>query len=317
MEQPEIKSLPKLTGKNDVPATLSKEIITVLLRKKMGFKGLIVSDAMVMGGIADKYGDRQAAVEGVKAGLDILLFFKDPIEAVEGIYTAVIKGEISEKRIDTSVKRILKAKYDMKLHKKKYVDIDNLSKILSKQKHIKVAEDIAKNSVTLLRDTKKMIPLKSENKYYILRISDSYLPKDGWHFKNRIIDEIKIKKEFYLNKRSNEIDIENVASTIEDGANLIVPAFIYIGAWKGKSAIPEKIVNLLQKLHKKGANLMVISFANPYIIRDIPFVSGYMCGYYSTRELEQTAADILLGKLKAKGKLSITIPGLSEYGDSL
>ena len=310
-------SLPELTGKKDIPATLSKKIVTDLLRKKLAFKGLIVSDAMVMGSIADKYGDRQAAVEGVKAGLDILLFFKDPVEAIEGIYSAVKNGEISEKRINDSVKRILKAKYELKLHKSRFVDIDKVSKFLSKQKNIKVAEVIARNGVTLLRDKKNTIPLKREKNYYILKISDSYWPKDGWHFKNRLADEINIIEQFYLTKKSNELEIENVYKKIEEGTNVIVPAFIYIGAWKGKSAIPEKIVELLEKLNKKNVNLMVISFANPYIIREIPFVSGYICAYYSSRELEHAAADILLGKLIPKGKLSITIPNLFKYGDGI
>lgn len=108
-------SVPEITGE-DTPCTLSEKMITDVLRRDLGFEGLIITDALDMGAITQNYTSRQAAVLAFRAGVDMLLMPRDFKQASEGILEAVEKGEISEERIDESLRRIIKAKLLWKGH---------------------------------------------------------------------------------------------------------------------------------------------------------------------------------------------------------
>ncbi|MEN8154194.1 MAG: glycoside hydrolase family 3 N-terminal domain-containing protein [Acidobacteriota bacterium] len=309
-------ALPEITG-HKKPATLSKEILTDLLRKKMGFKGLIITDGMVMGGITNEYDDKTSSVEAVRAGADILLYLSKPEDGVDAIVNAVRKGEISQKRIEESVKRILEAKKWAGLDKSKKTDLDQIENVLGSKTNRKVAQQIADNSVTLLKNSNNILPLKKEKDYYFLRIFEKKYVHDGWFLKRYLEDHINIKGDFTLTQDSNGENIREIAEKIPPNSDIICPFFIYIGAWKGKSSIPVHIIEFLKELKAKNCNIVSIAFGNPYIYRDISFSSAYLCSYYSTRELEIATANILLGDSDPKGKFPVSIPGYFKFGEGL
>lgn len=307
-------ALPAITGDRK-PATLSRAILTDLLRTRLRFEGLIVTDGMVMGGITRAYDDRTAAVEAVKAGADILLFFARPDQAVEGIADAVHRGEIAESRIDESVRRILKAKKMIGLDRKKRIDPDQIEVTLGSKEHIRLAEEIADKAVTLLKNSPGLLPLGTGADCTVLKISDQFLPDEGRHFARALRETVAIRNEFYLWQESNRENFAAVLERIPSGSLIVCPAFFYVGAWKGKSAVPEEIARFLRELTMKKCRLVLVSFGSPYIFRDIPFADAYLCAYFGTRELERAAARVLLGTLRPMGKLPVTIPGYFGVGD--
>ena len=105
-------SAPNLTG-HDTPASLSDIVVTDILRDKMGYDGLVITDAMHMGAISSKYSSDEAAVMAIQAGVDIILMPEDFHKAYEGVLSAVNSGEISEERLNESVRRILEVKLEM------------------------------------------------------------------------------------------------------------------------------------------------------------------------------------------------------------
>ena len=144
-----------------LPATLSPKILTGVLRDELGFRGLIVTDALDMGGIAHGFAVGDAAVRALEAGADVLLMPADPKAAIDAVARAVKSGRITTKRIDDSVMRILAAKARVGLATARLTDTDLLRKLLNTPESDAAAQKIADRSVTLVRNEKRILPLKS------------------------------------------------------------------------------------------------------------------------------------------------------------
>jgi len=146
--------MPRVT----LPATLSHKILTGLLRDELAFKGLVVTDAMEMAGIAARYDSAPSAVLAVKAGADVILKTPDVDAATRAIKKAVERGEINESRINASVERILRAKVRLGLHQRRTVDLNEVDRVVSDPQFNAIAQEIADRSMTLVRDERKSIP---------------------------------------------------------------------------------------------------------------------------------------------------------------
>src|SRR5664280_219108 len=162
--------VPALDSDPNRVATISPAIVTGLLQQQMGFHGLVITDALDMGGLRQSFpqegseGAGRAAVESVKAGNDVLLMPFDLDGAYNGLLRAVRSGEISESRIDQSVLKILRAKASVGLHKAKLVDINAVNQIVAKPANLEAAQEVADRAVTLVRNNHRALPLKATGK---------------------------------------------------------------------------------------------------------------------------------------------------------
>src|SRR5437899_1021791 len=152
-------NVPSLEPDPNTPATLSQNILTGLLRDEMGYQGLIVTDAMDMGGITVRYAPGEAAVRAIVAGIDVLLMSPVPDAAFEALQAAVKSGRISKARLDASVRRILQAKARLGLNQKRLVDLNAINQKFGSVAWQKEAQEISDRGVTLLRDTSHRLPL--------------------------------------------------------------------------------------------------------------------------------------------------------------
>src|SRR6267142_3305078 len=152
-------NVPALEPDPNTPATLSSHILTEVLRKDLGFEGLVITDAMDMGGITVRFAPGEAAVRAVLAGADCLLMPPVPDAAFEALQGAVKSGRISKERLDASVRRILEAKARLGLDKNRLVDIAGLNTKFASVKWQSEAQDISDRGITLMRDTPKRLPL--------------------------------------------------------------------------------------------------------------------------------------------------------------
>ncbi|MBR9989815.1 MAG: beta-N-acetylglucosaminidase, partial [Gemmatimonadetes bacterium] len=154
-------AVPALTGGAVVPATLAPQIGGDLLRRRMGFRGLVITDAMTMGALRDTpgYSPGEIAVRAVEDGADVVLSPPDPVLAHRALVSAVRSGRIHYTRVDSSVARILRAKAALGLHRERMVPIDSVTRIVGAPEHESVAADIAARSLTLVRDANRNLPL--------------------------------------------------------------------------------------------------------------------------------------------------------------
>ena len=164
-------AVPTLSGGTQDPATLAADVLTGLLREEMGFEGLLFTDAMNMGAIDRRFRRGEAAVRAVEAGADVVLMPPDVGAAVDALVMAVSDGRISEERIDQSARRILAAKERLRLHEKRTVPVDDIYLNVGIPEHVAVAEEIARRSLTLLRNEGDLLPLLGTRSARVLSVT--------------------------------------------------------------------------------------------------------------------------------------------------
>jgi beta-N-acetylhexosaminidase len=311
--------LPALDPTPDVPATLSPPIITDLLRKELGFQGLIVTDAMDMGGITNLYSPEEAALKAVQAGVDMVLLPPGPDGVIESLIQAVRAGEVSESRVDASVKRILGAKEWLGLHKNKLVNVDILDEKVSSKEHLLFAESMFERAVTLVKNEGSILPLSGEDQ----KIAVFSLSSDpGGYFAGRtFVREIQKRCPeliaFYADAFTGEKFIQEAIEKASRADVLVFALFSSLGAWKGSVGLDSRHVQIIQEAEVNSIPVVVISFGSPYFLRHFPDVDSYLCVYRWSSPAQKAAVKALFGEINITGRLPVSLPGLYPLGYGL
>ena len=301
------------------PATLSNKILTGILRDELKFNGLIVTDAMNMAGIAARYDAATAAIEAIKAGVDVIEKSPDIDAAIKGVKAAVAKKEITEERINFSVERILRAKAALGLHEKNTVDLDEVDRIVSSPGCQIVAQDIADHSMTLVRDEKKLLPLKSNARVLNITFADD----DGVFNSQVFTTELRNRKvnveNVTLDYRATEADLQKLFTRLEKEKfdAVIFASLVRARSGKGSVNLPPMGTRLAEELLKRDLPLMVISFGNPYLLTALPTAKNYLAAYSPFPFSQRAAAKAILGEIEIAGKLPVSLPGLHQRGDGM
>ncbi len=306
------------TGKG-IPATVSPRITTDLLRKEFHFDGLIVTDAMRMRGVASKYSSGEASVLAIKAGTDIVLMPSDIDVAIDAIIAAVKRGDISEQRIDASVRRVLQTKQDMRLDLDRMVNVGKISSVVSTRGHEMLAMQIARRAVTVLGNKSEILPLSpvDTKKIVDINVSDTEDPKNGRSFHSMLHDR-RLNVEFAkVDPRSDDAEYDS-ALEMAAGADVIIFQ-LNLSTRSGEMTgfVSRRQKEFLTRACALGKPVIVISFGNPYVIMDLPKVDAYVCAYSDAEVMQQAVAEVLFAESPAEGKLPITIPGVYKFGDGV
>ncbi|OPB84497.1 glycoside hydrolase [Elizabethkingia miricola] len=293
--------VPALESKSGVPASVSYSIITDLLKKKFGYKGLIITDALNMGAVASRYKAGELDKKAFAAGNDIMLFSQGVSEGKKLIQQAIDNGEIPQSRIEESVKKILLTKYYLGLTNFKKISTNNINSDLNNESHALLSEKLYANALTLLKNDQKLLPLqKNETVYYVPLEEASYNT-----FASEIGNNINL-----IVKKASEI------SSIPSGAKVIV------GFHKDNSTAykPYKISAASKAvLNKLSGNTKVILdvFGSPYALMDVDIqnIPAVLVSYENNEYSQKAAAKALTGQTKINGRLPVLINNQLKYGD--
>jgi beta-N-acetylhexosaminidase len=313
--------VPALDPTPGLPATLSSPILTDLLRKKMGFKGLIVTDAMTMGGVTTAFSAEEAALKAVQAGIDMILLPADLPGVIDALVRAVKDGEIPESRIDASARRILELKARLGLPQNRFVDVNLLPQLIASRQHIEQAARTFEKSVTLVKNERNVLPLSPEipaDKVAILALSSD---NDDYFAGQTFVRELRKRKPglsaFYADANTGQEFIQE-AKAKALGADLIVLAlFSSLRSGKGSVDLLPRHVDLIRELSWAKKKTLVVSFGSPYFLRHFPEVDGYLCLYRNTAQAQEVAARAVCGEIDIEGRLPVSIPGLYPVGHGL
>jgi beta-N-acetylhexosaminidase len=312
-------SLPALDPTPDVPSSLSKPILTGLLREELGFEGMIVTDAMGMGGVTTLYEPEEAALRAIKAGIDMVLLPPKPKEVIDTLVQAVRDGEISEGRIDLSVKRILEAKARIGLHKQKLVDLELLDMRIAPKAHLRQAEMTFEKSMTLVKNEDDVVPLSKKNQSIaVLSLSSD----PGGYFAGRtFVREMKKRSsrvmEFYAEATTGQDYLDSAFKKARSADVLVIALFSRLRADKGSVGLMMNHVHLIREAEKLSKGVVVVSFGSPYFLRHFPDVDAYMCAYRYADEAMMAAVKALFGEIEIQGKLPVSIPEHYPIGHGL
>jgi len=308
-----------ITEGTTVPATVSKTIVTDILRKDMGFDGLIVTDAMNMSGMTIYFRPDEAAIRAVEAGVDIILMPSDVDQVIRGLIQAVKIGRLSEDRINESVKKQLAWKYHLGLHKQKTVSLDAIDRVVSNKETRDLADRIAENSITLVKNDDSMIPISADDSrnFLFLAITNTEEPTFDptvflRTFRNGLKNSRNVKFETISPSTGNNA-IEKIRTHVNAADVIIIGFFLRVrsGA-KNSIEMPEVARGLLSELlNNQNKKIIGISFGNPYLLRDFPSIKTYLIAYGDMPSLQRASALALIGSIDIKGKLPITI--MPEY----
>ncbi len=310
-------SFPELELKPNVPASLSENIVNGLLINQLEFKGLVITDALNMKGITKYFSTSEVAVMCVNAGIDLILMPINEEETVSAIENAVSNGNITEERINLSAEKILKAKEWLGLYKNKYVNEDVVSSKVNTAESNKLAQQIADESITLVKDDNNILPLKSKNeKTIVFNLSDG---------KDINSDYLSYK----IKETNNNTEIIDIVSEISSGdftelsaestAYNVIIAAIYakVRYGTGNISINRSYVELLNTLDKFGKKLIVISFGNPYLMNEFSNISNYICAYGDADVSINSAIKAIYGDIKFKGHLPVSINDNFKFGSGI
>jgi beta-N-acetylhexosaminidase len=328
-------SVPALEADPNKVATVSPAIVTDLLEKQLGFKGIVVTDALDMAGLTRLYAANigRAAVDAFKAGSDLLIIPADLEASYKSMLDAVKTGEISEQRVDESVLKLLKAKASLGLHKARLVNVEELSKQVGKPEDIAFGEEVADAAVTLVRDNGHLLPLKHQgtvdtglpyqhteeihNRLVTVIFSDDMRMESGRAFERALRMRVPDANVIYVDPRTAGAMSKEVLTTVQQAQAVI--AAVYVVPTPGKMANSVGLVdatgNLLQSLVTSvGDKMIVVAMGNPYVAAEYSAIQNYICTFSNASVSEISAVKALFGEIAIRGHLPVTIPNIAQRG---
>ena len=291
--------VPQLEKGKNIPASISYDIVTNLLKNKFRYEGLVITDALNMNAVAKKYPAGELDLRAFKAGNDVLLFSQDVPTGKKLIKEAIQKGEISEKRLEESVKKILKTKYLLGLQNLRPLSSEGINNVLNNDSHAKISEKLYANALTLLKDEKQLFPLREKEVYYLPLEEASHEA-----FLQELSKEIKVKKISFKEIQSIPENAVVIIGLHKDNSTAYKP---YKVSWESK-----RLINQVKSRNKVILNV----FGSPYALQDVDIsgISSVLVSYENNPLSMKATAEAYLGKQKINGRLPVVVNEQIKYG---
>src|ERR1700728_602845 len=331
-------TVPALDSDPNHVATISPTVVSDLLQKQLGFKGLIVTDALDMAGLTHLFANDigRAAVEAFKAGNDLLLIPADLGASYDAMVKAVRSGEIPQARLDQSVLKVLKIKASLGLDKARAVDLSTIANSVGRPENITFGQEVADSAITLVRDNGKMLPLKSKgtqkaglpytareethNEVVAVLFSDDVRTDSGRAFGREFHARIPDSRVIYVDPRIAGGMSDEVLKAVDEAQTVVAAVYVIPMAGKvGNSmAMADATGTLLQQLlDHAAAKTAIVAMGNPYLASSFPTIANYMCTFSNATVSEVAAVKALFGEIPIRGHLPVTIPNIAERGAGL
>src|SRR5579872_5576956 len=332
-------SVPALDSNPSHVATTSPAIVTGLLKNELGFKGIVVTDALDMAALTRQYAANigRAAVDAFKAGNDVLLIPADLDASYHAMIEAVRSGEVSQAQLDASVLKILRAKASLSLHKTRLVNVDALTTLVGKPDNLALGQQIADAAVTLVRDNGKLLPMKSygtaapvlpyqkveevRDAVVAIIFSDDMRTEAGRALERELRLRVPDAHVIYVDPRVAAAMTGDVLKAVTNAQTVI--AAVYEVPVPGR--VPADATNmiglsdagevLLQTVLGQAAEkTVVLAMGNPYLAQDFPAVQNYLCTFSNATVSEISAVKALFGEIPIHGHLPVSIPNIAQRG---
>nr|ARK09749.1 glycoside hydrolase [Fibrella sp. ES10-3-2-2] len=287
-----------------VAATLSEKIVTDLLKKELGFRGLVFTDALNMGGVSRTNRSEVVNLKALIAGNDILLYPENIREATRVIKEAITSGTLPQAFIDEKVKKILRAKYWSGLSQYKPIALTNLISDLNSDAAKDLKRELCENAVTIVSDDNKLLPLSPVDTNKIASIAIGATA--GNVFQKSLAGLATIRQFASPDRPQSDDDVNNLVASVGD-ANLVVVSFHNMSQSSFRRySINLPSVTLIQRLKQQGKKVVAVAFGSAYSLNLLTDADALVCGYQEFSETQLATARSLFGLSPASGMLPVS-----------
>jgi beta-N-acetylhexosaminidase len=332
-------TVPALEPDPNRVATTSSAVVTGLLKEQLGFKGIVVTDALDMVGLTRLYAAHpgRAAVDAFKAGNDLLLIPPDLEASYKAMLAAIASGEIDRAQVDASVLKILQAKASLGLYKSRTVNLDSLPYAVGKPENQALGQQVADSAITLVRDNGKVLPLKKPGTIppaipyqpvqtgggrLVLIFSEDLRTDSGRVLERQIRARAPDTNVIYLDPKvalpmSNDvINAVNQAQTVIAAVYAVPVPGKPVAAGESAPIVMSDASGVLlqQVLDHAPEKTVVVAMGNPYLAQNFPAVQNYLCTFSNASVSELSAVKALFGEIPIQGHLPVTIPNIAARG---
>ncbi len=307
-------NVPSLDPRVHLAASLSKPIVEGLLRNEFNFKGLIITDAMNMGGLQGMTTEMKD-LKALKAGNDILLYPQDIPKTVKYIYSALDRGEISLTEIEAKVSRILRAKYALGLFDSKKDFSENKSSLfhlMNSSKAVLLKEKLVKASLTLLGNRNQILPLRNFEKEKMAVISLGEIKNNTFQ---RTLNKFAKFDQYDAWIDADSKVYQNLEDSLKSYHTVVVGLHNLEKSNLDNYGIRQSTLEFIQHLH--NPNIILVVFGNPYLLSNFQNIPNVLLAYEDHEIEERLSAEVLFGAISPSGKLSVKISNQFQRGDGI
>ncbi len=323
-------------------ATTSPAVVTGLLKNQLGFKGIVVTDAMDMAGLVGLYAKNpgRVAVDAFKAGNDVLTMPYGLDACYRAMLQAVRSGEIGQERLDASVLKILQAKASLGLDKNRVVDVAAIPGLVGNPESIAAGQRISDASITLVRDNGKVFPLTDRRPDMRLRVAyqrakvqppllviilcDNVRAEDGRVLERQVRKRAPDATVVYVDPRVAEDRSDEVLNAADRAQKVIVAVYVVPSAartrtvargQKNSASLPDATAKLLTRILARATEkTAVLAMGTPYLTDDFPTIQNYICTFSNASVSEVSAARALFGEIPIPGHMPVNLSNASGPG---
>lgn len=319
--------LPALDPRPATPATFSPAVATTLLRGDLAFRGLVFTDSMKMAGVTRLAGAGEAALRAFQAGHDMLLDLPDPPAAFDAIRSAVARGEIADARLTDSVRRILRAKARLGLHKQKLVSLDAVTQAVGGRANRAMAQIVSERSLTLLKDEENAVPLRVAPTAAVLYLSVLDYP-GGWGIaapSRTMAPELRKRwphlTAVELSDETTSSELDLLQATADRYDAIVASVFVRASSASGRMDLGGPVARALTSMARRARAakrpFIAVFFGNPYVATVLTELPAVLLTYDFYDLAELTAVRGIAGETPIGGRLPIALPGLFPVGHGL
>lgn len=312
-------AVPALTGDSSLPATLSAAVMDTLLRRQLGFRGLVVTDAMNMKALTrTNIGNLPAAA--LRAGADVLLIPGELSETIDSISAAVTRGELDSARVRRSARRILDAKHALGLavlgHSQDMAaDSSANDSLACAASHC--ATEIAEHALTMVRNTGALLPLRDSTRITVVSLVRKGMPKAAREFVTRLRSRFPHVRAIAVERRAPRDPAPIVRDSLRDADVVLIAAHISVVNGAGSIGLSEQQRLLLDQVADTRLPRVMLSLGTPYVLEAVPTADAMLCAYGDDPASIDAVVRVLAGEISPRGRLPVSIPGIARYGEGM
>lgn len=299
-------AVPALEEK-EIPATVSVNVISGLLRKELGFEGLAVTDAMDMQGLTKLYPAGEASVRAIEAGVDVLLIPTNADAAIRGVMEALASGRITQERIHSSVIKLITAKHRLGLFQNRLVNLEEISEQIDSPDFAELAQRVAEKALATIKNDNGILPLRTPETACLVPLAEGRYSNSG----KRMIEEAAARspkmKTLWLDASLKAPDLLEAADSLSGCSAIILAPFVTVSNYRGDVALPGNFTTLVETLLSRPTPVIMAAMGSPYLLRKFPKLSGAIATFSTSITSESALIRGLFGEVPMSAKPPVTV----------